>query len=64
MKLEKIPTCIDCNTIVYRCLDCHEKMNINGLMSELIEEIEKLDKIKQKDFIKGLIKTARKVNNE
>ena len=55
MKLEKIPTCIDCNTVIYRCLECHEKMNINGLMSELIEEIEKLDRIKQKDFIKGLI---------
>ena len=55
---------MDCNTVIYRCLECHEKMNINGLMSELIEEIEKLDRIKQKDFIKGLIKSVRKVNNE
>ena len=64
MKLEKIPSCIDCNTIVYRCLDCHEKMAINGLMSELIEGIEKLGRTKQQEFIKGLIKSVRKVNNE
>ena len=64
MKLEKVPTCIDCNTIVYRCLDCHEKMNINGLMSELIETIEKLEAIKQKEIIKDFIKVVRRLNNE